>query len=449
MTDVQTAKSANDIIVEKVEIITPNGRVENVSYFYDVITITESVYTPVIVGSIQISDATNLYSTLALNGSEYIRIVFRKPGEEFRYIKVFRIYSSVGRQPNLENQSQIYTLNFCSEEFVFSNQLMLSRAMKYGTATTNILAILANDLKVNSSKLQLENFEDSLGTTNFVFTNAKPFEIIDRLMKYAYGFNGSPFLFFENNQGFNFKSLETIFTQPVIATLLYSSAKNVEDSKNSSHLNTNVVSNFIFENSFNILNATKKAAYSGSLYTLDLVRQKYTKQAHSLIQPGIGRTLLDGKLPISDARNRNGKTVFEEFDTRVKFALTNLEQTNTPYAVSKGIRETNTNVEKVLMQREMHLTLLNNSVVKCILPGNPNYTIGHIVDFNVPGFMQEEKTERSFDLYQSGKYLITGVRHVISRSEGFETALELSKNSSRTNYVASKFGTEYSRAVAS
>ena len=183
MTDVQTAKSANDIIVEKVEIITPNGKVENVSYFYDAITITESIYTPVIVGSIQISDATNLYSTLALNGSEYIRIVFRKPGEEFRYTKVFRIYSSVGRQPNLENQSQIYTLNFCSEEFVFSNQLMLSRAMKYGTATTNILAILANDLKVNSSKLQLENFEDSLGTKTFVFTNAKTFENIDRLMK--------------------------------------------------------------------------------------------------------------------------------------------------------------------------------------------------------------------------------------------------------------------------
>jgi len=448
MTDNRTAKSANDIIVEKVELISSNGKVENISYFYDIISIYESMYTPVMTGYIQITDARNLYSTLALNGSEYIRITFRKPGEEFRYSRIFRIFSSKNRQPHEKNLSQVYTLHFCSEELIFSNQLIISRSMKHDTATNDIIAILKNDLRVNSNKLKSENFENSLGTTEFVFTSAKPFEIIDVLMRYAYGFTGSPFLFYENNQGFNFKSLETILNQPVITTLNYSTAKIANESKDSPHLNYNEISKFIFESSFDLLNTTKKAAFSGSLFTLDLIRQKYTMQMHSLAQPGIGESLMDKKLPIAGARNRNGRTVFEEYDTKIKYTLTNLNQTDIPYALDRGVRVTNTNVEKVLMQREMHLALLNNTVVKCIVPGNPNFTIGNLVNFNLPGFMQEQEKERFIDPYHSGKYLITGVRHLITRAEGFETALELSKNSSAASYTVST-DSEYSKAVAS
>lgn len=448
MIDINTAKTAHDVVVDKIEIITPNGKVQDVSYFYDLLTIYESIYAPVNSGEIQITDGVNLYSNLALNGSEFIRIQFKKPGDEYGYSKVFRIYSCTNRQPRKENQTQVYTLNFCSEELIFSNHLLISRALKNGSATTNILSILTNDLKVGRSKIDETNFEPSLGTTHFVFTSAKPFEIIETLMKYAYSYNDSPFLFFENSQGFNFKSLQYIFSQPVIATLNYSTAKPAVDPKESAHVNTTELSTFIFDNSFDMLNTTQKSTFAGSLYTLDLVRQKYSKINHSLAQPGITSSLVDAAFPTSDFRNRNGKTVFEEYDTRIKYALTNFERTNTPFVQSKGIRETNTNIEKVLMQREMHLSLLNNSVVKCILPGNPNYTIGTIVDFNLPGFMKEDKNDRFIDPYLSGKYLVTGVKHSITRGEGFETSLELSKNSSKAQYTFAN-SVDYSRAAVS
>lgn len=448
MIDVNTAKTAHDVVVDKIEIITPNGKVQDVSYFYDILNIFESIYAPVTSGDIQITDGVNLYSNLALNGSEFIRIQFKKPGDDDGYSKVFRIYSCTNRQPRKENQTQVYTLNFCSEELIFSNHLTISRAFKNGTATINILSILSNDLKVGRSKLNEINFESSLGTTNFVFTKSKPFEIIETLMKYAYSYNESPFLFFENTQGFNFRSLQDIFSQPVVATLNYSTAKPAVDPKEAAHVNATEMSTFVFDNSFDMLSATKKSTYSGSLYTLDLVRQKYNRINHTIAQPGITSSLVDEAFPISNFRNRNGKTVFEEYDTRVKFALTNFERTNTPFVQSKGIRETNTNIEKVLMQREMHLSLLNNSVVKCILPGNPNYTIGTVVDFNLPGFMKEDKNDRFIDPYLSGKYLITGVKHSITRGEGYETSLELSKNASKANYTFAN-STDYSRAAVS
>ncbi len=449
MSDIRTARSAKDNIIDKVEIISPSGRTENITYHFDVISIFENIFSPVITGYIQITDAINLYSQLGFNGTEYIRIKFKKPGESTGYLKTFRIYKCTGRQPKEENQSQVYTLHFCSEEMIFSNQQTISTAFKNESSASYIVSILKRYLKVNSSRLQLENFEDSLGLNEFVITKQKPFDAIEMIMKYAHGFRGSPFLFYENSQGFNFKSLEKLLNQEPISTLNYSTAKLANDPTNSAYENSNELMKFVFDNSFDMYNSTNKAAFAGTLHTLDLVRQKYTTINNSLTQRGADSALLDKRLPVGFAKNRDGKTVFEEYGSNVKYALTNLDQTNSQYFLDRGIRVQNTNIEKVLMQREMQLALLNNTKVRCTLPGNPGYAVGFVVDFNLPGFTKEEKSERMIDPYQSGKYLITAVRHTFAEAEGYETALELCKNSAREGYGVPDNNQEYKRAVAS
>lgn len=452
MADLNLSTSSNDIIVDKVEIITASGRVEDLQAKrnYDLISIHENMFFPVITGSIQITDARNMFSDIGFNGSEFIRIEYKKPGEDFKYSKVFRIYSSTGRKPSEQNQSQGYVLHFCSEELIFSNQLSVSESFKNYSATNYVINILKSYLRVPNSKIKAGNFENSLGTTDFIFTNDAPLEAINTLAKYSYGFLGTPFLFFENNQGFNFKSLESLFAQPSINNLVYSTAKIANPAKDAAHLNSNDINQFYFDNSFDLYENTKKPTYSGTLYTLDLVRQKYSKADHSLVaQPNLQKSLLDGVLPAGIYPNRNNKTLFEEFGTNIKYSMTNQNQTNIPYALARGFKVNNTNVEKVLMQREMHLSLLENTKMRCVVPGNPNYTVGTIVDFTMPGFMQEDKTDRLNDPYHSGRYLITAVRHVITRSEGSQTMLILSKNSSGTKYDSANYNTNYARALAS
>jgi len=449
MSDIRTARSAKDNIIEKVEIISPMGRVENITYQFDVLSIFENIFSPVMTGYIQITDAINLYSQLGFNGTEYIRIKFKKPGEESGYNKTFRIYKCTGRQPKEENQSQVYTLHFCSEEMIFSNQQTISTTFKNDSAASYIVSILKRYLKVSSSKIKLDNFEDSLGLNEFVITDQKPFETIKIFEKYAHGFQGSPFLFFENREGFNFKSLERMMHQNPISTLNYSTAKLANDPNNSAYQNANELMLFVYDNSFDMYEATNKPTFAGTLHTLDLIRQKYSKITSSLTQRGADSSLLEKRLPVGFAKNRDGKTVFEEYGTNIKYALTNYDQTNSEYFLDRGIRIQNTNIEKVLMQRDMQLALLNNTKLRCTLPGNPNYAVGFVVDFNLPGFTKEEQNERMIDPYQSGKYLITAVRHTIAEAEGYETALELCKNSARAGYGAPDSNQEYKKAVAS
>jgi hypothetical protein len=111
------------------------------------------------------------------------------------------------------------------------------------------------------------------------------------------------------------------------------------------------------------------------------------------------------------------------------YHVTNKGQTNTPYLTSRGFRVTDTNIESSLMQRESLLNLLNNTVLECTVPGNVLFTVGNIVEIEMPSFASNAQNMRNIDPYLSGRYLITAVRHTLVPSGGHQTRLIVNKNS--------------------
>jgi hypothetical protein len=433
MADTNTNTSTRDVVINTIDIVNSAGQKESVKEgMFNVLNIYENIYSPTITGSIQIIDGINLYSKLKLHGNEYITISFNRPNENLedqKYKKTFRIYKVTDRKPLPKRQAQTYVLHFCSEELIFSNQITLSKKYADATSTNYVYSICKDILKINSKKLPLSNFESSLGTSEYILTKYKPFEAIEYITKNSFNFNESTFLFFENRDGFNFKSIEKLFENKVVNTLDYNTAKMTNEQDTAAFSNSNDVNNFKFEKTFDILDNTSKPTYSGKLLTLDLITQKYADYNYSHVNGLSRNSLIDGVFPINDAKNRNEKTMYEEYDGQINYWLTNYNQTNKQYFISKNVRVVNTNIERTLLQRETQLNMLKNTELHCIVPGNQFYTVGYLVEFNVPAFIPGQKSERANDPYYSGKYLITGVRHVITPSGGMQTALRLSKNS--------------------
>lgn len=438
MSNAQTSTSTRDIVIHSIDIINSNGELRSVKEVFNMLNIHENIHSSTITGSIQIIDGINLYSKLKLHGNEYISISFSRPGEnreEQKYKKRFRIYAITDRKPLPKRQTQTYIIRFCSEELIFSNQMTISKKYTGGTSTSYVYSICKDILKINGLKLPLSNFENSLGTSEYVLTRYKPFEAINYITENSFNFNESTFLFFENRDGFNFKSLENLFANKVLNTLDYNTAKLTRGQETAAVANSNDVSNFKFEKTFDLLENTSKPTYSGKLLTLDLITQKYNDYNYSAINGLSKNSLLDGTFALNDARNRNEKTLYEEFDGQINYWLTNYNQNNNQYFIEKNVRVINTNIERTLLQRETQLNMLKNTELQCIVPGNQFYTVGYLVEFNVPAFIPGEKTERAEDPYYSGKYLITSVRHLITPSGGMQTVLKLCKNS-----VAVSFG---------
>jgi hypothetical protein len=435
MADLRKVSSSKSLAVLECKLIGSNGQVIDLKnpLVFNTIQIYENIYSPAVTGTIQLIEGVNLYSLLSMHGNEYLYISFCRPGEEnkdSRYTRTFRIYKSDQRSRYSTSQQQTYVLHFCSNELVLSSQQIISRTLSGLTASEHVYNILTQDLLTNRKRVK--NFEKSQGVFNYTFTQYKPFEAIERLSKYSYNENNSPFLFFQNRDGYNFVSLEKLVSQEPVTTLNASTANFALDPTDAPFITSNDIKKFEFEQGFNVLEGVEKNAFSGRLYTLDLIRQKYDRSTYSALNYQLLPSMLDRYPPFNDAKNREDKSLFENYEGMPDYWLTNLNQNETSYFVSKNYKVINTNIERIHMHRKMLLGLLNNTRVLCQISGNPNISVGFVVDFNMPAYMPN-KTDTATDPYHSGKYLITHIRHSITPDD-IETVMLMNKNSVLTPF---------------
>ena len=102
-----------------------------------------------VTGEVLMSDSISLIDRAGLCGGEYLNLQFTKK----RYdtpdngiSKKFRIYRVSERI--LKNQeTENYTLNFCSEEFFLSEQMKISKAYKGMTISEMVSDIMEKELK--------------------------------------------------------------------------------------------------------------------------------------------------------------------------------------------------------------------------------------------------------------------------------------------------------------
>jgi hypothetical protein len=430
----QNNTSTRDVIVNTISIITARGEVIDISSppIYNVLNIYEDIFKSCITGTIQIFDGINLISKLQFRGNEFIRISFQRPREpvdSIKFDKIYRIYKVSNRQPT-KSQDQTYVLHFCSEEQIFSNQINISKAYTGKTVTDYILSICRENLKIQEDKLG--EFEPSSGIQKVIVPRISPFDAIKLMEKKAYNDTESPYLFFENKDGYNFASLSRLFARGAVTKLTYDGAKMAVE-KNSPYVNSTTILDFNIKKSIDLWETTKKLTYSGKLSTLDLVRQKYTEYEYTAANLNKNNFIDKANLPVGNSKNRDNKSVYDVYDSNYYFSLTNKDHSQINYR-NTVYRETDTNVERVLLQRESQLNLLNNIFIdSCTVPGNMAFSVGYVVELDLPGFTVNSQSNRELDPYLSGNYLITNVRHVIVPSGGHQTILSLAKNSLKTS----------------
>jgi hypothetical protein len=117
------------------------------------------------------------------------------------------------------------------------------------------------------------------------------------------------------------------------------------------------------------------------------------------------------------------------YESNLKLAFGNSTQNETDYinqdptSVAKNIR-----AETFIPNRTAQLALANYTVMKAIIPGNSDITVGKTIYISLNSLGINDKTSMDEDTYYSGSYLVTGLRHIIQTQGVFQTVLELAKN---------------------
>jgi len=398
----------------------------------------EDLYSFAISGYVTLKDSQGFIESLQLTGNEFIEVNFGKVKDASNSTdQVFRIYKVGPRTASTNMSTEYYTLYFCSEELMLSEQIKISKS--YNTEISNIVKRIVTDyLKVNN-KTKNVYIEKTTGVYNFIIPKYKPFEAISWISTYARpnvtGTIGADMLFFETKNGFNFRSIQSMLKDPIYATYKYQQT-NLPDNVQSFQEKAISVLNYEFIKTYDMLHDINSGTYANRLISIDPIARTSTvtnfDYSKYISNPQISS--LDNSSVLSPVKNRLGITQNQAYDSKLKLATSNSGQKQVDYinqipgSVAKDIA-----IENYVPLRTAQISLANYIVVKIVIPGDPGITVGRTINFDLPSLKPTNKV-KELDKFYSGKYLVTAVRHVLQSEGIYQTVLEIAKDSTPIKY---------------
>lgn len=428
------ARFTQDFDLESIDIIPDNGDSIKIKYLVVELNFFEDIFSFSCSGNVVVKDALGIIEKLKLDGSEIIQISYGKSTATEKVERKFKLYKIGNRIPSGNKTSEHYTLYFTSEELFLSEQLKISKSFKGVSIAEMIYKILtdeSNGLKISENRVKIQ---ESYGLYDMVVPKMKPFEAISWLSNYALPgeSEGADMLFFENKDAFWFASLRTLFNNSPVATYKYQPVDIIENKMGDLF----TILNYEFVKTYDSLDATKSGIYANRVISLDPLSR--TKIVTDFNKPS-----LQGYSASGTSLNRFGRFSEEMVESNLKLVFSNAAQVNEQYinevsgSVSKDIR-----IETFVPNRTAQIALANYTVMKAIVPGHSELTVGQVVEIslNSLGIMGAGKNSQTGeDAYFSGKYLITAIRHIIQTQGVYQTVLELAKDTSEMKYPSQQY----------
>lgn len=427
----QIGKSTQFKIKELV-VVTKAGNID-ISEIYEELNIHDSLFMPIMSGSVLMKDSIGLSGKLLFDGSEslLIDIVKDENSDIANFRKAFRIYKQANRtndSPNSEN----YILKFVSDELIFSDQQRINQS--YENVYSEIIKkILLDYLKVPENQLG-GVYDASVGIRKIVIPNLRPLEAIEWCAKRAVDAQNSPnFFFYQNLTGYNFATLSTLLTKPEILDIKFE-PKNTSGgnalTEISSARSLEVVSQTDnVEKTRSGVNASKFIGFDPITRTVGIKNigylDHYNTMKHENENPGI--SVIPNRAGVNNDQAYDSKKTVSFFSAARQ--LSEYIKKYDPESISK-----NDNLESYKSQRVSIIKNLMTKRVKLTMPGNFQLTSGLMINLMAPNFAKKEEGDDNEDKSVSGKYIIVGSRQIIGYDK-HETIIEIASTSSANEFV--------------
>lgn len=406
---------AGDVNIDDVSIITSAGFLQTITPQVIGIEIYEDMFAPFVTGKIFVKDSQELTNLLPLIGEEILRIKVTTPSLENKdaYQGEYYIYK-MDDKLKVGEREMLYCLHFMSKEGIVDLNKKISKAYK------GKISDIAKKILTESDGLETKkeiNIEDTKNETMFVSNFWNPIKCLTYAASNAINTNDSPsYIFFENKYGFNFVSLETLYTgSPLKQRFVWDNYSAVIQDTGGSGQSVEEdyqrVMEFQHPEPFNYIDRIKSGMYGSEIIYYDLLSQQY-------VHKGYGPDFNDHK-HLNDhplwtdkiaARSKAvmyyGKKYYNNFD--------NFDDV--------------TNTTTIQMRNSLLAQAEGYKVIISVL-GRTDYSAGQKVYLEVPRSGQiANKDDEWEDKIVSGTYLVGAICHFINR-EKHECTMELIKDS--------------------
>lgn len=403
----------------------------------------ESITSPVISGTLVMVDSgSNLISSLPIQGTERVVINLIAPNnEEHEYdLRVYKIGSRFGAE-----RFQTYTLGLISQEGLLNEGIRVTKTLS-GKSNKIVNDLLKDYLKTN------KNLEVETTKFNIIFNAGKksPFAIINSIQSksvadsstskvteskksskasssdnntvsslkpvdssdYGSVTGSAGYFFFENKDGYVFKSIDTLCAGNNSAGTYFQEPIDVNSPPDKKILSID------FMNEIDILTKLRTGAFSSVICYYNFSTGAYEEYTYSLDKAYDSMKHMGSQkgLPY-------GQKELSKYPTRVMSMILDHETWfDGEEAASPEKRDGENGAtqfpdyQKFYMAQSIsRLNSLTNQKVKIKLNGSPTIKVGDSIDIMIPNQVtQQQKIVEKYDPEHSGTYLISEVNHVFN-----------------------------------
>lgn len=389
-------------------------------------------------GSLLMSDSSNYQHEMALCGDEFLKMMLLSHGksDDQALKKYFRIYNTNKRNLS-KDMNENYVLNFSTEELFLSEQYRVCKA--YNAKISDIVIDIAkNYLNIQDSELE-GNVIPTDQAFHFIVPNLKPMEAINWLCTHAVAedsrLRGSTYLFYQDRKGWNFKPLLGIYGDFQKYGVMYNSdtnpyeyrTKNTESEDiaavGNSDQDKNILSYQIMNN-YDVMEATQDGVFANKL-----IWSNNLNRTHGIKKFDYDEYFKDLKDTLPLYKEKQPYGLMSDAEDRFKKKHNEVPDT----VVKMGFKTENNQITKTIPHRYVQLRLASATRLKIAIPGDTELTVGVTVyiDLKAPAPVEAANAspKKKLDKFYSGWYLVTALVHRIDQDFGFETVLELCKDS--------------------
>lgn len=366
---------SRDYRVVGISFIGSTGVAQDISNLCIELQVRQDMFLGFMNGEVLINDAIDIHTQFAMHGNEYLLIHITEPGKSVAINKAFRIYKISDRVQAQSGSSQRYVLYFVSDELLQSQTMKISKGYKDTTVTDIVNDILQNYLKLPMNRLILDSTNKPVSV---IIPNYRPLEAINWLASRAHTRNDTCWFFYENLDGYNFRSVQSLYRDPPAFANEFKleskkTEKNIEEDKFT-------IDDFEVKKDFDSLSQAGNGGNAMKLLQLNPMDQSFESFDYS--QEDL--ETMHGNPSMS-----NPKNLFEKSEAHLMCYIDTMGTSN-------------------WVKRTMTMTNLNNSLIQITVPGNMLLQAGRTINIKLP-YSTIPSEGDMWDERKSGKYLIMAV----------------------------------------
>jgi hypothetical protein len=419
--------------LQKCQLTTTNGGQYELKNMIVEMSVHEDIYSFCVGGYLMIRDGEGLIELFKFNGGEFIELQFDKMPNSTNP-KKYLVYKVGDRRPTGNMNSEFYKLYFCSYDLFYNEQVRVGKFYLGKKIDEIVRDILVNKL----GTVRNIEIEPTIGVYDFNHLSMMhPFQAISDISNYARpsnggvnGVTGADMFLFENNKGYNFKSLQSLMKQTPYATYRYQQNNIDPETKDLALENDSVIA-IEFVRSYNILKDVAAGAFANKIIAINPFTKSHEYKIFDYDEYAKMVPPVNGQTIKPNVTTPTGLKPNQTPDGHIKVVLTNSVSKDTKVSANTYIPQ-DVYMQETLSLRTAQVALANHTILKIVVPGDSNLTVGQTINFNLFSIqMKKERDSRDLDKGYSGKYLITAVRHIIQSQGVHQTVLEIAKNSTQ------------------